>query len=446
MKPKLFMERGQALILIALAAIGLFGVTGLAIDGSAKFSDRRHAQNAADAASLAGALAFGTETTDPVFDADGNLVTPIDWKVDALNIADQDGYHGDHVSSEVKVYLCSEAQASCGTKYATSKYVQVIITSNVNTYFARVIGIHQTHNTVQAVALAQKGGPFYDGNLIVALNPNTCTGQNGNIVLGGNGEITLTGGGLFANSGGTGCGIEQSGCPTITVTDGSVSSTGDGNVNLGSSSVSCSASSSGIPAPSYNSEGFDYPPEMPVLPPECTSPYGTYSNPNSSQTVVTPGRWNEFPPTDSTVQNTIIMEPGVYCVDDVIKLRDRHLTLWGHDVMIYIRSGNYFQIEGGTINLDAPDDGPYAGYLVIVDSTFSGTPPNCSIDGNSINTYEGTIFAPYCDVIINGDSTGANMDAQIIGYTVTLNGGTTMDLNYDLDKSVQNPRRVGLMR
>src|SRR5258705_13459829 len=57
MKPKLLTERGQALILIALAAIGLFGIAGLVIDGGAKFSDRRHAQNAADTASLAAALA-----------------------------------------------------------------------------------------------------------------------------------------------------------------------------------------------------------------------------------------------------------------------------------------------------------------------------------------------------------------------------------------------------
>ena len=56
MKPKLFVERGQALILIALAAVGLFGMTGLAIDGGMVFSDRRNAQNAADTAALAGAL------------------------------------------------------------------------------------------------------------------------------------------------------------------------------------------------------------------------------------------------------------------------------------------------------------------------------------------------------------------------------------------------------
>src|SRR6266508_4711635 len=104
MKLKLLVERGQALVLVALAAIGLFAVTGLAIDGGAKFSDRRHAQNAADAAALAGALDWGNQSADPGYDADGNLTSPLDWKLKALNIADQNGYH---VSTDVEVYLCS---------------------------------------------------------------------------------------------------------------------------------------------------------------------------------------------------------------------------------------------------------------------------------------------------------------------------------------------------
>ena len=50
-------EKGQALVIIALSAVGLFAFTALAIDGSRVFSDRRHAQNAADTAALAAALA-----------------------------------------------------------------------------------------------------------------------------------------------------------------------------------------------------------------------------------------------------------------------------------------------------------------------------------------------------------------------------------------------------
>ena len=53
MKLKLFTERGQALIIITLAAVGIFGIVGLAIDGGAKFADQRAAQNAADTAALA---------------------------------------------------------------------------------------------------------------------------------------------------------------------------------------------------------------------------------------------------------------------------------------------------------------------------------------------------------------------------------------------------------
>src|SRR5262249_21852765 len=50
-------EKGQALILITLIAIGLFAFAALAIDGSIAFSDERHAQNAADTSVLAAALA-----------------------------------------------------------------------------------------------------------------------------------------------------------------------------------------------------------------------------------------------------------------------------------------------------------------------------------------------------------------------------------------------------
>ena len=44
MKMNSLAERGQALILIAFAAIGLVAIVALAIDGTAKFSDRRHAR------------------------------------------------------------------------------------------------------------------------------------------------------------------------------------------------------------------------------------------------------------------------------------------------------------------------------------------------------------------------------------------------------------------
>ena len=56
-------QRGQALILIALAIVGLVGFTALAIDGSIIFSNHRHSQNASDTAAYAGALSYVRNTT-----------------------------------------------------------------------------------------------------------------------------------------------------------------------------------------------------------------------------------------------------------------------------------------------------------------------------------------------------------------------------------------------
>src|SRR5512138_1353960 len=86
-------EKGQALILIALAAVGLFAFAALAIDGSRVFSDRRHAQNAADTSVLAAALA---------------KVRGQDYAAAAQARAVSNGFQNG-VNSTVEVHLCDEA-------------------------------------------------------------------------------------------------------------------------------------------------------------------------------------------------------------------------------------------------------------------------------------------------------------------------------------------------
>src|ERR1044071_1021885 len=83
-------EKGQALILIVLAAIGLFAFAALAIDGSRAYSNKRHAQNAADTAALAGALAF----------ARGN-----DIEAAAIARAQTNGYQTNGTSTQVTVTM-----------------------------------------------------------------------------------------------------------------------------------------------------------------------------------------------------------------------------------------------------------------------------------------------------------------------------------------------------
>jgi hypothetical protein len=454
MKPKKVLERGQALVIIALAAVVLFGFTALAIDGSAKFSDRRHAQNAADTAALAGALSLVNDETT----ACGALE---EWECKAFLRAEDNGYD-DFTNNQVWVFKCSDAigdrdgaPLDCGPYEGSSNYVSVIILSDVETTFAKVLGFDQTHNLVQAVTYWNKRGPLYDGNLVVALNPSPCTGNNGNVLFSGSSTVTLDGGGAFVNSGGNGCGMEVGGgnCPVII--DGGLGSVGTGNVDMGS----CSA-----PAPAYNQDAYLFPPDMPDEPAECSmSSYPTPTKNNATNTsYIYPGHYTSFPPklngANQLKDNVILVPdpdgdgiPGVFCVDGDITWGSNSnssdfTTLTGSDVTIYVTSGNRFNITGSNITISAPDTGDYAGYLFIVDSNFSGQAPDCHVAGNAGNVYTGTIFAPYCDVIINGNSTTASYDTQIIGYTVTINGGAITTLYYDASNNAESDPKIGLMR
>src|SRR5690349_251518 len=298
MKPKLFTQRGQALIVIALAAVGLFAIVGLAIDGSAKFSDRRHAQNAADTAALAGALAkaetekeiiSGASLTDtPVACPDASPSDVCSAILAAAKArATENGYDGDLVRSVVGVYRpptsgiysdCSNVHFDC------NDYVQVIIDSNVDTFFARVIGINQIHNHVEAVAstISENNNFNFGGNAVVALSPTGCA-----LTAIGGSQVTIDGGGLYSNSDDATCSFHGGTCASLLDinnddgTQGSVTTVGGYTVNSG-----CAPDAQMVPG---GSKQISFPPPYDEIsePAECSTPGGKSST--STTTTLTPG-------------------------------------------------------------------------------------------------------------------------------------------------------------
>ena len=83
-------ERGQALILVVLAIVGLAGMVGLVVDGGNALLDRRKAQNAADSAALAAALSRTQIGQNP--------------QATALASAAQNGYNNNGSSNVVQFY------------------------------------------------------------------------------------------------------------------------------------------------------------------------------------------------------------------------------------------------------------------------------------------------------------------------------------------------------
>jgi hypothetical protein len=331
----------------------------------------------------------------------------------------------------------------------------------VRTFFARIFGVNQTTNVVQAVTFTRKGGPMFNGASIASYNPDTSSGCSGSFRVGGNATITLNGGGMWVNSDEPDCALEQQGgCPTngsplLVINGGGISSAGNENIDF-------DACVNPLPTITYNNTQLQIPEDvdMPDRPAECSPsmPGTAYNTPLGSNTWhITPGYYTDFPQQSINGdlfgrRQNIIMDPGVYCTDKDISWQGSTFnSLDGTSgVTIYITKGHDFSFSiNSPISLDASNSGDYKGFLMIVETDFTGARGSCGINGGSYLTLSGTIFAPYCDVTINGDNASnstVNLGTQVIGWNVQVNGSSAINFNYIPADTAQNQKRIGLMK
>ena len=116
-------ERGQSIIIVALAMVVLLGFTAVAVDAGYLFFQRRHLQNTADAAALAGARELADGDVNNIGDVIAQYVSEND--VDASEIEDW-SVDGNRVTVELK--------------------------GNRGLFFARVLGFSNTDVPARAVA------------------------------------------------------------------------------------------------------------------------------------------------------------------------------------------------------------------------------------------------------------------------------------------------------
>ena len=397
-----FSESGQALVVIAFAAIGLFAFAALAIDGSIVFSDRRHAQNAADTAALDSALSKTRGGS---------------WEQEGLDRATSNGYNDNGTSNLVEVY----SPPIDGYYVGNSQYIQVKITSHVKTFFARILGFQQITNRVEAVARAVPGtiSPMFDGHAIIGLAPHECKA----IMYQGNANTTVEGGGIFVNSDcATSAFFNNSSAAQLTAP----CLNAVGGINYEPSAINIPGCiNSGAPA-------YNYPPDNIVFP-NIVCPSGESQNGN----ILNPGTYtsgNKFPPNGVTLLNG-----GTYCVHNDFSVQGGD-TLIGHDVIIIMLEGDVTFNGGATIELSGPagpqsEDNPYGGLFLYMPMSNSGT---ININGNSESGFTGTILAPAADISINGTG-GSGLHGQIIGYTVDLSGTSSTTIVYDNDENWDAP-------
>ena len=410
-------ERGQAMILIVLAIVGLVGITALAVDGGMYYADRRRAQNAADSAVLAASLA---------------RLRGQNYQSVALARAQQNGYEDDGVKSSIEV----NAPPVSGPYEGNSEYIQIVITSHYNTTFGSVVGIHELTNNVEAVARAKppEYGPLMQGYAVVSLAPASDCAAQRSFWAHGESTLVISGGGIFINSDHPTCAFMQEGSGGLVFADNNpfniVGGASIQKVQLIKRLVwqpaptpSKGETPTRQPAlaflPSTGSSPMPYPPPFVMPKPRCGARMAEIDP--LDETVMGPGNWEEdFPPKGVTK-----LKPGMYCINGDVRVEDTELT--GEGVLLVVEHGSVHFSSTANITLEAPGKGPFKNLLLFLPMDNHSV---VVLNGSDESIFRGTILAPASKIRILGNESRYGYHSQIIGYTIELDGNSNITIRY----------------
>jgi hypothetical protein len=430
-------EQGQVLVFFSIVLVVLLGFSALAIDGGMLFSDRRHAQNAADSASLAGASAAAyymrsqaVNYNSFICGASGTNYTEVTAELEAISRAASNDYvidgdlsdnHGVDIVCEITDMLSYE-----------DKHLDVItkITRDTQSNFAHLIYDGPLSNEVEAVVRVYPPAPLAFGKAIIALNDSACSGNSYGVIFSGSSTTTVTGGGVWSNGCLTGNGTSF----TVTVNDGGVGYAGESTGTLTNID----------PSPVYIPSTI---PDHSVLidEPSCAGlPNRTV--PKTGDATLQPGVYEEI----KWPVGDLIFNPGLYCITGSKGLQVTGGSIIGDGVTFFLENGGV-NISGNVspVDLRAPEESPdpspaMPGVLIFL---AYGNTEIISVVGNSTSFYLGTVYAPDGDLFFSGSSgTNPTFNTQLIGYNVEVSGGAIIDINFNDDENFEKPPYLDLQK
>jgi hypothetical protein len=431
-------EKGQALVLMALAFVVMLGFVALAIDGGMIYSDRRFAQNAADAASLAGGGKTALELENSYVNY-GNFSCTSGLVQNAVNagiIAAKNRAADNTFTISSPIANKNGVEWVCND-HGKDKYIDihVMITKATDSIFAHFVYNGPWQNTVDAVSRIRPRTPIAYGNAIVALNDAMCSGNSNGVIFGGSGDNEVTGSGVFSN----GCLKGNGSQYNISVNDGTVNYVSEETGTLSGISPAPVQDPSVLPTSSYSMDT-----------PDCSS----LSNRTQQGNTLNPGVYS----TISLTSGNLTLKPGLYCITsssaNAFKVTGGTFTANG--VTMYVINGGVNLSANAAITLTAPPQPPPDPAPAIPGMLIQLPPGNTnvvSIQGTSDSTFVGTIYAPSASVQLAGNSaseTGsgdiAHFYTQVIGYNVMVTGDENLVIQYDDSKQASLPARLELSK
>jgi Flp pilus assembly protein TadG len=156
-------EKGQSVVIVAAALVGLLALTGLAIDGGNLFWQRRRAQNAADAGAMAGTRILA-QIIATCQDGDSSRDAQVAQAVtEFVGINGFSTSNGSTISAwyvnknSERLGSVGDLGSSTGGEIPISTTgVEVQVNADIDTYFLKVVGIDGAPVSAAATAMTGK--------------------------------------------------------------------------------------------------------------------------------------------------------------------------------------------------------------------------------------------------------------------------------------------------
>lgn len=422
---------GQIIVIMAIVLIILLGFVAVAIDGSMIYSDRRFAQNAADAATLAGA-GMAAQYMENHHVRYENFSCGDNTVINAMNFGDSNavtraatnGFTITPGTSDLSVHaVCRSIQL--GSYYDRYLEYTVKLKNTTATAFAHIFYNGPIENKVIAVVRVHPRTNLGMGYAIAALGLNCSTGgmwMNGNI------GVDTSGAGLFSNA-----------CMDFNGTSLSVTAHDPNEEGI---RYITSLSTSGHPT--INPYPIQAPLRMKqfVVPEPNCSLLPSFGNVTvHGVETLNPGNYTRIRMDNAgAVMN---LNPGLYCLNGDFTANGG--TISGTGITFFFSSGDFFTSGNVDVNLAAPlgDDPPaIRGMLIYNIGTGSVT-----MQGTAISSYTGTVYAPNGPIEAGGTSSLLpTLNTQLVGQKVTVGGSTSINIVFNSDENYQVPAALDLMK
>jgi hypothetical protein len=424
MNTKQSRENGQVMILMAIGLVVFLGFVALAIDGGMVYSERRRAQNASDASSLAGggAAALSLENSGVVYQnwncADSRVAEAEAVAVAAaIYRADSNRYAIDDDISDINgvTTFCGEDS----TYGYVDKYIDVTvdISDAVKTSFAQVLFTGKFRNQVEAITRVRPRAPLAYGHAVVALNGAECQGNQNGAMFGGSSQVHIDGGGVWTN----GCLSAEGGAYSVYVENGDINYAGEIDVPHMNFDPVPGSVPHPLPPGSYD-----------VPAPNCSAP-GVHNMAN----ITLNGN------------DIMILDPGLYCIDGDINITGGKIKnnpdLDG-GVTFYLATGSVSISGNAEVILNSPpttpDPSPALGGLL-----FYVAEGDIDLEGNNDSQYLGVVYAPNGTIKAHGaNGTTPTFNTQFIGWNVDVSGNANIDINFDAQEQYSRPTSIELWK